>query len=213
MKNFIQIILCVAVICGNTAFSQAKNGVKNESVNDTALKQILIIGLNDNIKSNYFYDEMIAEESGIEQDSLNIKYNNIITDNISSSSKDKHFLSTNTFQYNKIIEKIKTEGEDEERYSDISSIQTSELQSMLNKENAEYLLVLNQHYLKWQETPYRTIFHIISYSLFDKNKKEIYRGNNYFTCVNLENAEQIKKMSKKCSAKIAESVFKAINRN
>lgn len=212
MKNFIQIILCIAVICGNTTFSQAKDGLKNEDGKGIISKQILIIGLNDNIKSNYFYDEMIAEESGIKQDSLNIKYNNIITDNISSCSKYKYFLSTNTFQYSKIIEKIKTKGEDEEKYSDISSIQTSELQSMLNQENAEYLLVLNQHYLKWQETPYRTIFHFISYSLFDKNKKEIYRGNNYFTCVNLGDAEQIKKMSKKCSAKIAESVFKAINR-
>lgn len=216
MKRIIQLILCLVIICsGNITLSQAKNRKeKDKNFEDNkASKQILVIGLKDNIKSNYFYDKMIAEESGIELDSLDIKYNSIITDNISFYSKDAKYLSFGTNQYNKTIEKIRTKGEDEEAYSDLSFVPTSELQSMLSNANAEYLLVLNQHYLKWQETPYRTIFHIVSYSLFDKNKNEIYRGNSYFSCVNLENAEQLKKLSKKCSSKIAESVSKAIAKN
>ena len=39
----------------------------------------------------------------------------------------------------------------------------------------------------------RTLFHIVSYTLFDKDKNEVYRGNNFFTCMNLENPDKLRK--------------------
>ena len=54
---------------------------------------------------------------------------------------------------------------------DLSAVPTEELQKVLDNADADYLLVLNQHYLKWQDQPLRTLFHIVSYTLFDKDEK------------------------------------------
>ena len=109
-----------------------------------------------------------------------------------------------------VLNEIKVNGESEDSYSDLSSVPTEELQKVLNNAGADYLLVLNQHYLKWQEQPLRTLFHIVSYTLFDKDKKEIYRGNNYFTCMNLENPDKVRKISRKSTSKIASSIIKTL---
>lgn len=158
---------------------------------------------------------MIAEQLKINGDSLNSEYNNVIADNISATSTNGkyQFVDKLPLQDHPIVSKIKMEGNDEESYSNLSSLPTSDLQEMLNNTGADYLLVINQHYLKWQETPLRTIFHIVSYSLFDKTKKEICRGNNYFTYMTLQNGEQIKKNSRKCSSKIADSISKALEKD
>ena len=88
---------------------------------------------------------------------------------------------------------------------------TEELQKVLDNADADYLLVLNQHYLKWQDQPLRTLFHIVSYTLFDKDKNEVYRGNNFFTCMNLENPDKLRKSSRKSSSKIASTIIKTLD--
>ena len=55
--------LAVASIAANAKES------KKEGDNYHA-KQILIVGLHDNVKSNYFYNGMIAEETGMKADSM-----------------------------------------------------------------------------------------------------------------------------------------------
>ena len=85
-----------------------------------------------------------------------------------------------------------------------------EMREIMSETDADYLLVLNQHYLKWQEQPLRTLFHIVSYSLFDKDKNEIISDNNFFTSMNLEEPNKIRKISKKSSVKIASNVIKAL---
>lgn len=57
--------------------------------------------------------------------------------------------------------------------------------------------------------PLRTLFHITSYSLFDKNQKEVTRGNNYFTSMNLESKDKLSKDSRKSSSKIVSTIVKA----
>ena len=106
--------------------------------------------------------------------------------------------------------RVKINENEEECASDLSSVPLDEMRKIMNDADADYLLVLNQHYLKWQDQPLRTLFHIVSYSLFDKDKKEIITGNNFFTCMNLEEPNKIRKMSKKSSVKIASNVIKAL---
>ena len=149
-------------------------------------RQVLIVGLKDNVRSNYFYKGMIAEETGMQADSVDFIYNQIIAENIAGNTKSKAYKF------------------------DLSSVPLDEMRKIMNDADADYLLVLNQHYLKWQDQPLRTLFHIVSYSLFDKDKKEIITGNNFFTCMNLEEPNKIRKMSKKSSVKIASNVIKAL---
>lgn len=177
---------------------------------------ILIIGLDENVKSNYYYNGMIAEETGIEADSINLEFNRIISENIATSNKDKDckFVSAGPEQINdQFLQSIKVNGESEDCYSDITSVSSAEWQKTLDKVNADYMLILNQHYLKWQEVPLRTLFHIVSYTVFDKDKKEVCRGNQYFTSMHLEKPEILRKISLKSTSKIASNVTKSLKAN
>lgn len=185
----------------------------NENSN-VSTKKVLVIGL-DNVNSNYFPQSMITEETGIPTDSISYTYNKIITNNIIQSNKDKDYTFVSpvvSSEINEIIDDIQLKGEEEERYIDLSSIDNNEYHRLIDVSNADYVLFLNQHYLKWQEKPLRTLFHFVSYSLYDKNQKEITKGNNYFTCMNLEKADKLSKASRKSSSKIASTVIKSIKK-
>ena len=185
----------------------------NENSN-VSTKKVLVIGL-DNVNSNYFPQSMITEETGIPTDSISYTYNKIITNNIIQSNKDKDYTFVSpvvSSEINEIIDDIQLKGEEEERYIDLSSIDNNEYHRLIDASNADYVLFLNQHYLKWQEKPLRTLFHFVSYSLYDKNQKEITKGINYFTCMNLEKADKLSKASRKSSSKIASTVIKSIKK-
>jgi hypothetical protein len=157
---------------------------------------------------------MIAEETGMEAESIDREYNRIIAENIVASSKTKEclFIPANQEDVQALLRRsIRLNGENEHCYSDLSSISPDEWKTTLDNIHADYVLVLNQHYLKWQETPLRTLFHIVSYTLFDKDKREIYRGNNYFACMHPEKPEELRKISKKSSSKIASNIIKSLN--
>ena len=184
----------------------------NENSN-VSTKKVLVIGL-DNVNSNYFPQSMITEETGIPTDSISYTYNKIITNNIIQSNKDKDYTFVSpvvSSEINEIIDDIQLKGEEEESI-DLSSIDNNEYHRLIDASNADYVLFLNQHYLKWQEKPLRTLFHFVSYSLYDKNQKEITKGNNYFTCMNLEKADKLSKASRKSSSKIASTVIKSIKK-
>lgn len=59
----VQVIMMLLLVLGTVVTASAKGNKKDESSNYHA-KQILIVGLHDNVKSNYFYNGMIAEETG-----------------------------------------------------------------------------------------------------------------------------------------------------
>lgn len=205
------IILGLSVL-GLSLSANAEDYVNKNS--NVSTKKVLVIGL-DNVNSNYFPQSMITEETCIPTDSISYTYNKIITNNIIQSNKDKDYTFVSpvvSSEINEIIDDIQLKGEEEERYIDLSSIDNNEYHRLIDASNADYVLFLNQHYLKWQEKPLRTLFHFVSYSLYDKNQKEITKGNNYFTCMNLEKADKLSKASRKSSSKIASTVIKSIKK-
>ena len=201
-------LLFLCGLCVNTSFAE-----KLSEGDGIQPKQVLIVGLKDNVRSNYFYKGMIAEETGMQADSVDFIYNQIIAENIAGNTKNKAYkfvLANEDSIPADFFEEVKINENEEECASDLSSVPLDEMRKIMNDADADYLLVLNQHYLKWQDQPLRTLFHIVSYSLFDKDKKEIITGNNFFTCMNLEEPNKIRKMSKKSSVKIASNVIKAL---
>lgn len=175
--------------------------------------QILIVGLNDNIRSNYYYDASIAEETGINADSVVKKFNTIIAKNIAEAlpkSACKFIAENSQSTHEELANKIEFHGEGENCNSSLSKIPMDTYREVLNKENAKYLLVINQHYLKRQEQPMRTVFHIVSYTLYDQDQKEVLNGNQFFTSMKLESAEKIKQISRKSTAKIASSIARTL---
>lgn len=187
---------------------------KKDVTNKSAAAQVLIIGLNDNVKSNYYFKEQIAEETGIQPDSIVQQYNDIISRNIIAAATNSgctFIPAGNDNSYAGLVNKIEVTGEGEDCNSNLSKLTTEELQTALEHANADYLLVLNQHYLKWQQQPMRTVFHMVSYTLYDKNKKPVLSGNQYFTSMNLEKPERIAQISRKSSSKIASSVARSLD--
>lgn len=211
MKNNRLLIILPAVIT-LTSFSWGKEtpGIKD----NVEMARVLIIGLNDNIKSNYYYDETIAEETGIPLDSINKQFNSIIAANIAAAlpgNSCKFVIATDNNILREIAEQIKVTGEAENSVSTLSNLPTETFQKTLEQAQAGYLLVINQHYLKRQEKPMRTVFHIVSYTLYDKNKIEIFSGNQFFTSMKLENSDKMKQISRKSTSKIASSIIKTLN--
>lgn len=211
MKN-IRLLSGLLLLMIVPLLSWSKKEVTGKSAEAQA--QVLIVGLNDNVKSNYYFKEQIAEETGIQADSIVQQYNDIISRNIMAASAN----SACTFipagkddSYAELVDKIEVTGEGEDCNSNLSRLSTEELQTALEHAHADYLLVLNQHYLKWQQQPMRTVFHMVSYTLYDKNKKPVLSGNQYFTSMNLEKPERIAQISRKSSSKIASSVAKSLD--
>ena len=216
MKNVFlsKVVLLAALGCIFVGNLQAK---KKENDGHRNSNNVLMLGLNDNVKSNYFPKVMITEETGIMEDVIDREYNAIIMENIMASASGAcKFIPTAADTHahlHKLCSLIKVNGEGDESYSDLSPVPDDEYRKALDMADAEYLMVVNQHYLKWQEKPMRTLFHIVSYTLYDKDKNEVYRGNHYFTSMNLERPENIRKISRKASSRIASTIVNQIKLN
>lgn len=204
----------VFLTSGSVSASSADEEGTADNANRNAVK-VLVIALPDNVDSNYFPNSMITEETGIPADSIDYTYNQVIVKNIIAANKDKKYqfiTPQKAALFNKLLDEVKLQGEEEEKYADLSQVDGSSYEQLIKDTGSDYVLFLNQHYLKWQEKPLRTLFHITSYSLYDKNQKEVTRGNNYFTSMNLENKAKLRKDSRKSSSKIASDIVKRLSK-
>ena len=200
------IVFTLGIIMGISSPLSAK---ENKTEETKSLKKILILGLNDNIKSDYYYKELIAEESGIPADSMELVFNNTIAGNIAQSRID-FTTPQEPGTCAEVINNIKVKGEQENCTSDLSGVDSQCYTSLLEKAGADYVLILNRHYLKKQEEPFNTLFYFVSYSLYNKDKQELLNGSNYFTAMRIESAEAMKKASRKSADKISTSILKLV---
>lgn len=202
-KVFYLIILCLFL---TSLFMQAGNNLNT--------KKIVVVGLNDNVKSNCYYGKMIAEEAGMEEDSIDVGYNRAIMQNMveTSFNIDCRFITMADDGFDNLMKEIVVNGEDENCKADLSAVPTDELQKMLYRADANYILIINKHYLKHQETPMQTVFHFVSYSIFDNEKNEIVSDNYYFTCMHPEHSDKIKKISRKSTSKMTGSLVKVLEK-
>lgn len=188
--------------------------MEGNATNNSSLKahRILVIGAEDNVKSNYFVTDMLAEDTQIAPDSVCYIYNKVIEDNLSllaqKSKASYAFVDAKNIQGScqDILEDIKTTGEGEAQASDLSFVNATQLRGILDQAGADYLLLLDTHYLKYQEVPFKTIFHYVNYSLYDGNKKKLAQGSNYFTSINPQTEQQMLKSSRKSTAKMLDDV-------
>lgn len=214
--SFLRKISFVFGLAVLTAGSVSASSADKEELkaNRNAVK-VLVVALPDNVDSNYFPNSMITEETGIPTDSIDYTYNQVMVRNIIAGNKNKKYQFVTPQKaalISKLLDEVKLQGEEEEKYVDLSQVDDGSYEQLIKDTDSDYVLFLNQHYLKWQEKPLRTLFHITSYSLYDKNQKEVTRGNNYFTSMNLENKDKLSKDSRKSSSKIASSIVKSLEK-
>ena len=136
-------LLFLCGLCVNTSFAE-----KLSEGDGVQPKQVLIVGLKDNVRSNYFYKGMIAEETGMQADSVDFIYNQIIAENIAGNTKSKAYkfvLANEDSIPADFFEEVKINENEEECASDLSSVPLDEMRKIMNDADADYLLVLNQH--------------------------------------------------------------------
>jgi len=176
--------------------------------------RVLLVGAPNNVKSNYYYDELIAEQISIPVDSIEWQFNQLVALNLEDMEQKAGFdfilLSPSQQGWTELTDHLEVTGEGQSCSSDLANLSTATYQDLLLQVEADYLLVLNQHYLKWQEQPMRTLFHILSYSIYDKNKQLIYSGNEFFTSMKLEKLDRMAKSIKKPSEKIGKELIRLI---
>lgn len=209
-----RIILGLLIVVPLMAVQAEETGKDASGKESDAVVKVLVVGL-DNVNSNYFPESMITEETGIPTDSIGDTYNRIITDNIIQANRNREFAfisSENLSNVEQLLGDVEMNGENEDCYADVEHIDHKNYRQLMDEAQADYVLFLNQHYLKWQEKPLRTLFHFVSYSLYDKQQQEVVKGNNYFTCMNLEKADRLSKASRKSSSKIASAIIKCIDK-
>lgn len=210
MKRFVQVsLILVAAMAPMLSFAKKNKGTRAAA----EPANVLIVGLNDNVKSNYYYDDLIAKEMGLDADSVDYSYNKIIAANISTVAPKSlcHFVSGSTPEIDAVAGKISVDGEGDECSTSVAQVGDAEWKDIFEKNNADYVLVLNQHYLKRQVEPMRTVFYIISYSLFDKDKKEVHNGNQYFSLIDLVSLDKMKYLSRKSSSRIVAGIEKSLD--
>lgn len=199
-------------LCGTTLAGTPELEGNATSRNSVKPHRILVIGMQNNVKSNYFVTDMLAENTHIQEDSVCYIYNKVIEDNLAQMAQKTK--SPYTFVYGKdvqdnnqeLLDDIQTIGEAENQSSDLAFVNSNKLKGMLEQAGADYLLLLDSHYLKYQEEPFKTIFHYVNYSLYDANKKKLGQGSNYFTSINPQTEQQMIKSSKKSTAKMLEDL-------
>ena len=201
---FKKVLLLAALGCVCAGVLLASESDRRNNSRPTT--NVLMLGLSDNVWSDYFPKVMIAEETGVAVESIDREYNAIIMENIMASANGAFKFISSDVDAHKLANTIKVSGEGDASYSDLSQTSAEDFRMALETAEAEYLLVINQHFLKWQEKPMRTLFHIVSYSLFDKDRNEVYRGNHHFASMYLETPDQLRKSSRRASSRIASTI-------
>ena len=190
--------------------ANASNRKSNVTETNNNKITILIIGLPNNVKSNYFPKNMIAEETNISENDISNVYNSVIQNNIIKDNTNLNFKFVKCNNDECLMGANMKGDVEEEQYLDLKNVNETQYHNLLKNNNADYVLFLDQHYLKWQEKPMNTIFHITSYSLYDAHQKLVTNGSDYFTSMELENSDKLAKLSNHSSSKILADVIKCI---
>jgi len=148
---------------------------------------ILVIGFGDNVASNFFPKVEIAEKLNIplhEFDSiLNQKLNKQVQ---AIDIRQLNFITRESIkEINHLRGHIHFHGESGQIAAIIIDRYKEFFKNLLNEHKADYLLVYNEYYLRWQELPFNTLFHIFSYTLFDQSLSEISNGQDHFNTFSL----------------------------
>jgi len=174
---------------------------------------VLIITAVDNIKSNHYYDDYIAKEMGVAVDSLDYYFNGSVTRHLQSLHEGAlEYTLLPEADLSVVKDDIEISGEAESSVASVDKMSLEEYHSLLEKNKTEFLLVINQHYLKKMESgTMNTVFHIVSYTLFDKDKKQLNTSSLYYSTIKLDKPGKMESQLRKTAAKMASKLEKVVS--
>lgn len=188
---------------------------KTHEDNVAVNSRVLVIRALDNVKSNYYDDYLLAENTDIAQDSVNQVYNGVVEHNLQKAGTGLHFVNMddhalNSSLWQPIVSNIVLKGEGENLRADLSAISRADLKKAMQDAGARYLLVIDAQYLRYTEKPMPMMYHFVNYSLYDSNEQKLTSGQNYFPAYQPQRKAELEKASMKSVRKIAEQLSKVI---
>ena len=205
------------LVCVSAANVFAAGGKAKGSSAAMQKPKVLVMAPSDNVKSNYYVKEMLAEGTGIDKDSISYVYNNVIGSNLEKLSQKSGVVLLNACdskdkQINSLARSMRISGSGQDAAADMSAVDKNALHAEMQRLGAKYLLVIGQHYLKYQEQPLKTTFHFVSYSVYDINDKKLGGGSVYFTSFDPQGVAEMAKSSVKSSKKIVSDVERMVEK-
>jgi hypothetical protein len=195
MRNNLLVFVIMAAFATSNGFAG----------NDTpALRKILFVGLKGcYFSSDYYTGDQIAENFDVAPDAvdefINDEFYGAFRD--VAGKKNLH-LSLCDEAAAQMISSLRYDYDGDVLYSNLSDIDEQEYRSVLQRSQAEYMLVIDQYYIKKEIYPYDSFTHMIHCSVYDASKNKVYDGHYRFTAFDLGSLpllqKQIKKAADKC---------------
>ena len=218
MMNYRRVLFAVFIFLPLIATAHMREGSDDNATSEANMDntKVLVIRAVDNVKSNYYTPNLLAENTDIPEDSINQIYNEILEKNLSQTVTGLHFVGIdnrqmNTSLWQPIIKDIQLKGEGENIRADLSLVNKGKLMNVMKQEGSRYLLVIDAQYLRYSEKPMPMMYHFVNYSLYDINENKLCDGQSYFPAYEPQTSEELAKSSKKTMKKIASKINKVIS--
>ena len=210
MRKIVLILSLVALTLSNV-FAEKKNEVKEYS-NSTDVIRVAFLGVDiNNLRSNYLGDDVIAEKFSADEDSINVAFNQDFFEALrkNGSKKGKYDFVYCCHTNNKnFLDRITYKEEGDEMYSDISEITQEDFNAVIDNAHADFMVLIDQYYIKKEGYPYHNYSHIINYSVFNKDKIKVSKGCYRFTSIEMEKLDDYSKQFMKAADKLVAKIEK-----
>lgn len=211
MKKIVFSVVILMITCVNVIMAGGKGTSTAEAV---AAPKILVVAPSNNVNSDYYVTDMLTEGTGICEDSVSYTYNNVIAKTLEQFASKENLVILNgcSSVSSNLLQGAELNGSGEDAMVDMSKVDKKKLQLAMQQLGASYLLVLDQHFLKYQEVPFRTMFHFVNYSLYDMNENKLGTGKSYFTSFEPQSAKDMIKSSMKSTKKMVIEISKILDK-
>ncbi|MCC8152828.1 MAG: hypothetical protein LIP01_00590, partial [Tannerellaceae bacterium] len=188
-------------LCSAKEKAESKNSYhKNESA------RIAFLGVPmHNLRSNYFTNDLLAEKMDAPEDAIDEVFSkNFFT------LLEKACTRTNKMEAvycccedaQSILKTVDFIEEGDGIKSDFSTVPAESIDALLEKTMADYIVLIDQYYVKKEGYPYNNISHIISYSVYDENRTIVSQGRHHFTSLDMDELSRYNKQFSKAAHKL-----------
>ncbi len=198
------IFLTILLFAG-TLVCEARSGSKS-SPDKNGTVRIAFLGIDrENLRSNYYTSDVIAGKMDTTEEAIDQAFNTSFFIALESActrnNKIAAIFSCCEDAYT-VLEAVEYVEEGDEIRSNLSVVPQASVEVLLEKTTADYLVLIDQYYIKKEGYPYNNISHIIGYSVYDENREVVSRGRHHFTSLDIDNLNRYNKQFSKVANKM-----------
>jgi hypothetical protein len=202
------LVLCFVVLFPLSATRGDKSNVK---VNGS--KNLLVVGFGDQVHSNYYPRIDIAQKLETGLDNLDITLNQKFLDSFNGLRNNRvNLVKVKSYDDISAFRRMFSFVGSEDELSLVpTEVDELKLGALIKHYEADYIIVYSQYYLKRQEAPFNTLFHIFNYKLFDNEMNELMKGQEYFNTFDLVSADELSKQFQRAIRKNMSSIARHLD--